>query len=120
MRLVTYPGWEIFFSTWANHHGLSAKQLSRISAPVVHIGTLAGAIHAVQQGAGVGIIPTHCVAGELEDKTLMEWNAKKSERAYNPIYLARRIGERLPKRVETTIDLLVQAKLKDGAAATAK
>jgi DNA-binding transcriptional LysR family regulator len=68
---------------------------------------------AVQQGAGLGIIPTHCVQSELQKGTLLEWQGKKSERAYNPIYLAKRLGERLPKRVETTIDLLMNAKLKE-------
>lgn len=113
LRLVTYPGWELFFTTWAKHHGITSRQLARIPSPVVHIGTLAGAIHAIQQGAGIGIIPTHCVASELQEKSLHEWNSKKAERAYNPIYLAKRVGEKLPKRVETTIEMLIQAKLKD-------
>jgi DNA-binding transcriptional LysR family regulator len=113
LRLVTYPGWELFFSTWATHHGLGEKFISRLQAPVLHIGTLAGAIHAIQQGTGVGIIPTHCVEKELSKGDLFEWSPKKKDRALNPIYLARRIGEKMPKRVETTIELLTKAKMKE-------
>jgi DNA-binding transcriptional LysR family regulator len=42
LRLITYPGWEQFFQTWAKHHGLSDRFGQRLPAPVVEIGTLAG------------------------------------------------------------------------------
>ncbi|CAK9252007.1 unnamed protein product [Sphagnum jensenii] len=108
-RWVTFPGWELFFNTWARHHDFTGRFESQLHHPTVHVGTLAGAIHAIQEGAGVGIIPTHCVAAELKKGSLVEWG--KKERAFNPIYLAKRVGEKLPKRVETTIELLSQIKL---------
>jgi LysR family transcriptional regulator, transcriptional activator of the cysJI operon len=104
-RLVTYPGWEIFFTTWAKGKGFWSKLKSRMKEPCVHIGTLAGAIHAAQEGAGVAIIPTHCVSMELEKKKLIEWQGK-GPRPSNPVYIARRLGEKLPQRVELIIDLL--------------
>ena len=83
---------------------------NHLNEPTVKIGTLAGAIHAAQEGAGVAIIPTHCVMAEIEKKVLHEWKPSKNATAINPIYFAKRIGEKYPKRVELVINLLKEAK----------
>jgi len=110
LRLVTYPGWELFFTTWAKSHGLWKPLKDKLTKPTVRIGSLAGAIHATQEGAGVAIIPTHCIAKELAAKTLIEWKSSKGTIASSPVYLAKRIGENFPKRVELVVNLLKQAK----------
>ena len=110
LRLVTYPGWELFFTTWTKSHGVWKKFKDKLKEPTVRIGTMAGAIHATQEGAGVAIIPTHCVIQELENKTLFEWKSAKSIVASNPVYFARRVGEKSPKRVELVVNMLKEAK----------
>lgn len=114
LRLVTYPGWELFFTTWAKSHGLWKKLKDKLKEPTVRIGTMSGAIHAAQEGAGVAIIPTHCVFKELEDKTLVEWKSAKTVVASNPVYFAKRIGEKQSKRVELVVTMLKQAKAELG------
>lgn len=113
LRLITYPGWELFFMTWAKAHGLWKSAKSRLNEPAVHIGTLAGAIHAIQEGAGVGVVPTHCVSQELERRELLEWRTAKSGAVSNPVYIARRLGEAPPKRVEMVMEMLLRSKAAD-------
>lgn len=110
LRLIAFPGWELFFSAWARAHGLSSAWRARMPEPVVRIGTLAGAIHAAQEGAGVAVIPTHCVSVELERGTLLELKCKDGKTAANLIYLTRRVGEAPVKRVELVIEMLKRAR----------
>lgn len=110
LRLVTYPGWELFFTTWSKSHSLWKKLKDKLKEPTVRIGTMAGAIHATQEGAGVAVIPTHCVFEELKTKALLEWKPSKTVLATNPVYFAKRIGEKQPKRVELVVNMLKQAK----------
>jgi len=110
LRLVTYPGWEPLFTLWAKTHGIWKAAKQKLASPTIQIGTLAGAIHAIQAGAGMGIIPTHCVDEELRSGRLFEWKSSKPVQVMSPIYIARRIGETLPKRVELIMDMLKKAK----------
>ena len=64
----------------------------------------------MQEGAGVAIIPTHCVMNELAKKTLFEWKSSKTATASHPVYLAKRGGEKSPKRVELVLNMLKEAK----------
>jgi DNA-binding transcriptional LysR family regulator len=114
LRWISYPGWEDFFMSWAKAHDLWKDLKSQVSKPTVSIGTLAGAIHAAQEGAGIAIIPTHCVSEELDQGTLYAYNASKGKEALQPIYLARRLGEQLPKRVQLVMDMLREAKVRLG------
>jgi DNA-binding transcriptional LysR family regulator len=109
-RLVSYPGWELFFTTWCKFHRLWDGLKPRLREPTVRIGTLAGAIHAVLEGAGAAVIPTHCVAEELASGQLLELKPSRDRVASNPVYLARRVGARLPRRAEVVIELLRTAK----------
>ncbi|OFZ83117.1 MAG: hypothetical protein A2583_12830 [Bdellovibrionales bacterium RIFOXYD1_FULL_53_11] len=106
LRLIMFPGWEPFFSTWARAAGLFKQLKSKLKEPAVHIGSLAGAIHAINAGAGVGIIPSHCVANDLVTGKLYEWKPSRTMIASSPVFIAKRIGERLPKRVEIIIEML--------------
>jgi DNA-binding transcriptional LysR family regulator len=108
VRIVSYPGWESFFASWAKAHGIWEKIKNRVPTSTVQIGTLAGAIHATQEGVGLAIIPTHCVASELAKKSLVEIAVKRT--ASSPVHLARRTGEKLPTRVELVLNLLRKAK----------
>ncbi len=113
LRLVTYPGWEGFFGVWAKAHGLFKSLKNQMKEPAVEIGTLAGAIHAIQEGAGAAVIPTHCVAKELEEKSLYEFQTGKSVDVSSPVYIAKRLGEKLPKRVEVVMEMLLRSKMAD-------
>jgi len=112
LRIVSYPGWEPFFTAWAKAFGIWEKIKNRVPTPTVKIETLAGAIHATQEGAGLAIIPTQCVAAELESKALVELAVKRGT-ASRPVHLARRVGEKLPNRVELVLNLLRKAKQED-------
>jgi DNA-binding transcriptional LysR family regulator len=109
LRLITYPGWEMFFTTWAKGHGLWNKLKSQIKEPTVHVGTLAGAIHAAENGAGIAVIPSHCVMTGLKEKTMHAWREKEKAPSH-PVYLARRHGDQHSKRVQMVIELLSEAK----------
>lgn len=113
LRIIGYPGWELFFTTWAKDHGIWNKIKNRISSPTVRIGTLAGAIHATQEGAGIAILPTHCVLDEIKNKKLKVYSGQ-SKTSTNPIYVVRRLGETLPKRSQLILDLLKKSKAELG------
>jgi len=110
LRLISYPGWENFFISWAKAHHLWKELKECLSAPTVSVGTLSGAIHATQEGAGVAVIPTHCVAREIEAQELFVFNESKGKASIQPIYLARRLKEKLPKRAELVMEMLKSAK----------
>lgn len=108
-RLISYPGWELFASAWFKADGVDSKTAKSI-LPVVKIGTMAGAIHAAQEGAGAAIIPTHCVLSELEDGRLVAYDKIKTKAATHPIHLVCRGGEKLPKRADLVLEMLRAAK----------
>ncbi len=110
LRLISYPGWEDFFITWAKAHHLWKDLKKHISSPTVSVGTLSGAIHAAQEGAGVAVIPTHCVENELSGQKLFAFEEAKGRTSIQPIYLAKRLRETLPKRVELVMEMLKVAK----------
>ncbi len=105
LRLITYPGWELFFELWAKAHGLWKELKPQLIEPAVHIGSLAGALHAIQEGAGVGIVPTQCVAKDLSEKNLFEWKPEKHVTVTNPVYIAKKVGNILPKRAEVIMSI---------------
>jgi DNA-binding transcriptional LysR family regulator len=72
---------------------------------VLHIGSLGAAIDAIQEGAGFGVVPTHCIQPLLGAKKLREWKSKGGAVAANPIHIVRRLGDRLPKRAELILDV---------------
>jgi DNA-binding transcriptional LysR family regulator len=113
-QIISFPGWELFFTTWCKSNHLWKDLKSGLNEPTVKIGTLAGAIHATIEGAGVAILPTHCIASELDAGTIVEYRVSKAIEASNPIYLARRGGGKQLKRVELVIEMLRSAKVTAG------
>ena len=109
-RLISFPGWELFFTTWSKSHKIWTELKKQTEVPSVKIGTLTGAIHATMEGAGIAILPTHCIADALKTKILFEYKPIRKVIASNPIYLAKRIGLNQPKRVELAIEMLRKAK----------
>ena len=114
LRIISYPGWEEFFVAWAKAHDLLNVMKQHLSSSTINIGTLAGAIHAAQEGAGIVVIPTHCVFDDIDSEKLHVFNASKGKSATRPIYLARRLGEKLPRRVELVMEMLKSAKISLG------
>lgn len=105
LRLISYPGWDLFFMTWLKTHGLWTKFKSELKNPTVRVGTLAGAIHAVKQGAGIGVFPSHCLTRDLETGSVFEYKAT-SKTASAPIFLSVKIGARLPARTQLVLSYL--------------
>ena len=119
VRWIAFPGSELFLDTWSKSYGISKQVRSIQALPHVKIGTLAGAIHAVQEGAGVAIIPTHCVNDEIKSGKLKEFILDKKAASNpnlnpNPIHIVRRHGERLPARAEVVLEMLKKAKREIG------
>ncbi len=112
LRFIAYPGWESFLECWCTAQGLVKKLQNLQANPILKIGTLAGAIHALQEGAGVAILPRQCIETELSKSSLFEF--KKQNLASHPVYIAKRNGTQLPKRVQHVMDLLREAKIKVG------
>ena len=110
LRMIAHPGWELFSTTWFKANDIWEGVKKNLKSPVVHIGTLAGAIHAAQEGAGVAILPLQCVAGEIENGRLKSFNLKNVT-ASNPIYVSKRVNDILPKRAEKVLEMLKQSKL---------
>ncbi len=110
VRIISYPGWESFFTAWSKAHGLYQVFRRRVPQPSVRIGTLAGAIHAAQEGGGVAVIPTHCVLSELETRRLHAYQPAKGAGATQAIHVARKLGRELPHRARVVLDLLKKAK----------
>ncbi len=104
IRIVTFPGWELFFTTWCKAHGIYADVKKAMKVSTVHIGTLAGAIHAIQEGAGAGVLPLQCIPEGLQELKL------KKVTASNPIYVTKRVGDKLTKRAETVLEMLKKSK----------
>ena len=111
LRMISHPGCELFWEAWAKGFGVR-KSFFAVGTfvPVVRVSTLAGAIHAVQEGAGVAILPTHCVMRELNDQKLFEVSVTRGQ-PMSPIYLARRGSEKQPRRVKVVLALLRKAKI---------
>lgn len=109
LRIVSFPGWELFFTAWAKSQGIWNQVKNHLNAPTVKIGTLAGAIHATQEGAGIAILPTHCILEELKRKTLRAI-PDVGTKSFDTIYIVKRLGENLPKRSQLILDLLKEAK----------
>lgn len=108
-RIISFPGWELFFTTWMRTHGLLKYFRSDVVRPVLHIGTLAGAIHAVKEGVGFAVLPRHCLFDAIDSKELHEFNIK-DEIASCPIYLCQKVGRKQTRRTELVIELLRKAK----------
>ncbi len=104
VRIVTFPGWELFFTTWLKAHGIYAEVKKSMKTPTVNIGTLAGAIHAIQEGAGAGVLPLQCIPEGLAEFKI------KNVIASNPIYVAKRVGDKLTKRADTVLEMLKKSK----------
>lgn len=110
VRFIAYPGWELFFYTWMKKNGFLKLFKTNMVKPVLYIGTLAGAIHAVKEGVGMAILPRHCVFDEIKDECLFELDIKK-EPASCPIYLCQKVGNKPTRRSELVMEMLRKAKL---------
>ncbi len=108
LRIVTFPGWELFFTTWLKSQGIYAEVKKSMKTPTVNIGTMAGAIHAIQEGAGAGVLPLQCIPQGLKEFKL------KNTTASNPIYVAKRVGDKLTRRAEIVLEMLKKSKLELG------
>ncbi len=109
IRFISYPGWELFFSTWMKKNGFLKLFKTNMIQPALHIGTLAGAIHAVKEGVGFAVLPRHCVFDEIDNKALYELDMK-NDPASCPIYLCQKVGRKPTRRAELVIEMLRKAK----------
>ena len=114
LRIISYPGWERYFETWSTAQGMWQRLRKLDLQPVVRVGNLAGALHAVQEGAGIGIFPSQCVQEQLMKKTLKRMDPKPEVIAKTSVHLAKRRSFIFPARVETVVATLRQAKAKFG------
>lgn len=109
-RLVSFPGNESFLITWADTFNLLSELRNSISYPNIKIGNMIGAIHAVIEGAGALVVPTHCVLDEIASGKLVVFKPDLGSMATQPIYMIKRPKEVLPRRCQIVIDLLTKSK----------
>jgi DNA-binding transcriptional LysR family regulator len=109
VRWIAFPGWELFFETWARKNGFRKSVGTLGMAPAVTLGTLAGAIHAAQEGAGVAVFPKQCVTMGIKKGSLYE-SKTVFKNAGNPVHIVLRRAEKIPRRAELILNLLRQAK----------
>jgi DNA-binding transcriptional LysR family regulator len=109
VRLITYPGYEPFFLAWFKSYGHEARAKKEIKS-VLHIGSLSGAIHAVSEGAGVTILPTHCISDLISQNALNVYEKNKTKNATQKLHLVSRLGERHPKRTELILNMFREFK----------
>lgn len=114
LRLISYPGWDLFFANWLKAAGLSGVARRSVLVPTVSIGTLAGAINAAQEGAGVAVVPNQCVSQEIKTKSLYLYEAISGREASSPVHIVRRGGEKLSRRAELVLEMLRKAKREIG------
>ncbi len=112
LRIVSYPGWERYFETWAKEQGMWQRLRKLELQPVVRVGNLAGALHAVQEGAGIGVFPLQCIQEQLTKKTLKRRDPKSDTIAKTAVHLAKRRSFVFPTRVEAVVTTLRQARAK--------
>ena len=106
IRMVTYPGWERYFAIWSSHHGVSKRVKTSQIIPVVNVGSIAGAIEAVHQGAGVAILPQQCAAVGIQNRGTIMVDPSSGDKASAPVYLVRRRGYSEPARVKLVLEKL--------------
>lgn len=106
LRLIAYPGWEDYAEVWFKAHGLWSKFRTLDLTPVVKVGNLAGAIHAAEEGAGIGIFPMQCVRDSLNDKCFKRIDPRPGIVAKSGVHMARRRSFHLPARVDVVMTRL--------------
>lgn len=70
---IAYPGADIYFNRWLQHHLPERKNLDFLTLPIAgNINSIDGAIKMVQGGLGVSVFPRHCIASQLSNGLLYE------------------------------------------------
>lgn len=109
VRIVGYKGSEAFFISYFESIGLFDLLKRKLLHPNVKVENMTGAIHAAIEGAGLCVLPTHCISQELHDKKLYAFETN-SPPATLPIYFIQHISCKLSRRCETIAELLKKSK----------
>ena len=100
---INYPGSGYYYDRWLKHALPERCNLNAYSLTYAgEINSIHGAIDMVVGGLGVAVLPSHCVASQLEDGTLHRVETGKP--LMNNIYITTIKGHDYPSRVEQVID----------------
>lgn len=106
LRWVNYPGMDVLYAKWFRSCFNKKNQIPLHKLKVMgQINDLAGAMTMVKNGIGVAVLPKHCVAPYIENKSLIDLSNKITNSRMNSIYLIKHAGVRVPKRVQAVIDI---------------
>lgn len=111
VNFVAHPGVEVLFSYWMSHHFPRAKSLDWGALRVVgEMNSLQGAIHMVEAGMGMTIIPRHCVDDPIAKKRVHEFRETAKKPLQNMIYIITLANAQLPRRVQAVLDVFLTMK----------
>lgn len=100
---INYPGSAYYYDRWLKHAFPKRTNLNAYSLTYAgEINAIHGAIDMVVGGLGMAVIPSHCVAEELEGGVLHR--VETPGPLMNNIYIATIKGHDYPSRVEQVID----------------
>lgn len=100
---VEYSGSEVLFEKWCQSEFKTSKSLSMKDFRITgSISSIRGAIKMVESGLGISVFQRHCVANELQKKTLVVIGQPQG--AKNPIYIARLKDQKPSMRVLKVIE----------------
>ena len=107
---VTYPGMDVLFDHWARHNLGSGKLLHESLKIAGSIDSLHGAITMIEHGAGVSVVPRHCVESQLKAGVLFEAARPKKGALFNEIHIVSLKGVEQPLRVRAVLDAFWEMK----------
>jgi DNA-binding transcriptional LysR family regulator len=109
LPFVVYPGFDGLFAAWRRRvfpkaTRLSAREL-RVSVTISH---LEGALVAARAGAGLTVLPRHCVERAVAAGELTIFARRGLAPALNRIHIVTLAGGEPPRRVRTVIDWFLE------------
>jgi len=109
LPFVAYPGVDVLFDHWRQTYFPAAKNLTWDALDIAGtMNTLNGAIHMVEGGVGLSVIPEHCVQSQLEAGSLFAWQAATGRAATNTIYLATLADGHHPRRMQKVMETFME------------
>ena len=109
LPFVSYPGVDVSFEHWRQSYFPSAKNLTWDALDVTgSVNSLSGAIHMVEGGVGLTVIPEHCVQSQLKSGSVVRLPSPTGKEATNTIYLATLAESHYPRRMQKVMETFLE------------
>ncbi len=108
LPFVEHPDASVLFDFWRKAHFPRAKTLGWSELNIVgRMNSLAGAIHMVEGGMGLAVIPEHCVQDQLKSRSIHCYKSDDAKEVTNQIHIATLDGSHVTRRVQTVIQVFL-------------